>query len=600
MPLATALRSTIGRVCLAVILGLTAAAVCAAEDAGDLLKHADEIKTSNHAEFLDVLERLDADREHLSSAQQMYLRYLDAYRLAFSGDYDRAVPQLTSITKESNDVVMRFRAGITLTNILALSAHFEEAYMHLNELLELQPKVEDKATRMLGFGIAALLYNQAGQYDLAMLNAQRWLNEDGEGEGGCKANYLKIEALYRTGRLATDSIDVRNGLAACARIGDPVFANLIRTFVANLAIDQQRATSAIKLFQDNYAEIQRTRYNRLTSEVDSILARAWFKSGDLDQATRYALSAVDKSVRDEITKPLVDAYQVLYEIARSRSDFQTALTYHEKYAAADKGYLGETSTRALAFQMVNQQVLDKKRLVDDLSEKNQLLRLNQQVSEKSGEAERLYIMLLLVVIGFIILWTYRLKRSQLRFQKLARRDGLTGIVNRQHFMDEAKAMLQACARSEREVCLILVDLDNFKLVNDTHGHVAGDGVLKQTVEMFQLHMRVADLFGRLGGEEFGIMLPNCTLETAFTRAEELRAAIGGFAQAGVTITVSASFGVTSTAQSGYDLRQQLIHADSALYRAKRNGRDRVESYVSAADAPSSTPPPYAEWDISKP
>jgi diguanylate cyclase (GGDEF)-like protein len=117
--------------------------------------------------------------------------------------------------------------------------------------------------------------------------------------------------------------------------------------------------------------------------------------------------------------------------------------------------------------------------------------------------------------------------------------------------------------------------------------------------MFQLHMRVADLFGRLGGEEFGIMLPNCTLETAFTRAEELRTAIGSFAQAGVTITVSASFGVTSTAQSGYDLRQQLIHADSALYRAKRNGRDRVESYVPAVDAPSSTPPPHAEWDISK-
>jgi diguanylate cyclase (GGDEF)-like protein len=336
----------------------------------------------------------------------------------------------------------------------------------------------------------------------------------------------------------------------------------------------------------------------LTSEVDSILARAWVKSGDLDQATRYALSAVDKSVKNEITKPLVDAYQVLYEIASRRSDFQTALAYHEKYAAADKGYLGETSTRALAFQMVNQQVLDKKRQVDELSEKNQLLRLSQQVSEKSGEAERLYILLLLLVIGFITLWTYRLKRSQLRFQKLARRDGLTGIVNRQHFMDEAKAMLHACGKSQREVCLILVDLDNFKRVNDTHGHIAGDGVLKQTVEMFQLHMRVADLFGRLGGEEFGIMLPNCTLETACSRAEELRAAIGSFALAGVTITVSASFGVTSTAQSGYDLRQLLIHADSALYRAKRNGRDRVESYVPAIDTPPASPPPYAAWDTS--
>jgi diguanylate cyclase (GGDEF)-like protein len=187
--------------------------------------------------------------------------------------------------------------------------------------------------------------------------------------------------------------------------------------------------------------------------------------------------------------------------------------------------------------------------------------------------------LLLLVIAFIMLWTYRLKRSQLRFQKLARRDGLTGIVNRQHFMDEAKSMLQSGSRSGREICLILVDLDNFKTVNDTHGHVAGDGVLRQTVEMCQLHMRSADLFGRLGGEEFGVMLPDCGLETAKTRAEELRQAIAAFAQAGVEITVSASFGVASTRASGYDLRQILIHADSALYRAKRAGRNRVETYV---------------------
>jgi diguanylate cyclase (GGDEF)-like protein len=466
-------------------------------------------------------------------------------------------------------------------------------------LLDLQPKIEDRETRLLGYGISALLYNQAGQYDLAIASAERWLGEDRDGAGGCKGNYLKIEALYRTGKLLADSADVKTGLDTCIRIGDPVYANLIRTFVANLAIDQQRYPAAIKLLQENYADIQGTRYGRLTSEMDSILARAYFKQGDLELATRYAHSAVGKSVQGEITKPLVDTYRVLYEIATRRSDFQSALAYHEKYAAADKGYLGETSARALAFQMVNQQVQSKKRQVDELSEKNQLLRLEQQVSAKSAEAERLYILLLLLVIAFITLWTFRLKRSQLRFQKLARRDGLTGIVNRQHFMDEAKAMLHACTRSAREVCLILVDLDNFKRVNDTHGHVAGDGVLKQTVEMCQLHMRAADLFGRLGGEEFGIMLPNCTLEIARNRAEELRVAIASFAQAGVTITVSASFGVTSTTLSGYDLRQMLIQADSALYRAKRSGRDRVESYAPAVDAPKDSAPAFVAFDISE-
>jgi diguanylate cyclase (GGDEF)-like protein len=598
MALVGNLRSSIGRACLALVLALSAATACAEDDPADLLKHADEVKTSNHAEFLDILHRLDPNRARLSRVQQVYLRYLEAYHLSYSGDYEHAIPALTSITNESDDLVLRFRAGVTLTNILALSAHFEDAYTHLNELLELQPKIQDKETRLLGFGVAALLYNQAGQYDLAIQNAQRWLSEDGDG-AACKANYLKVEALYRTGKFSVDNTDAKAGLDACVKIGDPVYANLIRTFMANLAVDQQRYPAAIKLLQDNYQEIERTGYGRLTSEVDSILARAFLRSGDLDQATRYGHSAVDKAAKGEITKPLVDAYQVLYEIAERRSDFQSALAYHEKYAAADKSYLGETSTRAFAFQMVNQHMLDKKRQLDELSERNQLLQLEHQVSAKSEEAERLYILLLLLVIAFITLWTYRLKRSQLRFQRLARRDGLTGIVNRQHFMDEAKAMLHAFAKSSGEACLILVDLDNFKSVNDTYGHVAGDGVLKQTVEMFQLHMRAADLFGRLGGEEFGILLPNCTLETACTRAEELRVAIGSFAQAGVTITVSASFGVTSTSQSKYDLRQMLIHADSALYRAKRTGRNRVERFAPAIDTPPGSPPPFSALDTSQ-
>jgi len=598
MPLAGTLRSAIGRTCLVLAFALHAPALPAADEPDDLLRHADDVKTSNHSEFLDILKRLDVDRAHLSATQLTYLRYLHAYALSYRGSFDAAVPELEAIIRESNDVVLRFRADVTLTNILALSARFEEAYLHLNELLDLQPKIEDRSTRLLGFGVAAMLYNQAGQYDLAMANAERWLAEDGD-SAACKANYLKVEALYRTAKLSVDSSAAKMGLEACVRIGDPVYANLIRTFLANLAIDEKRIAAAIKLLLDNYEAIQKAAYSRLTSEVDSILARAYLDSGDLDQAARYGRSAVDKSVKDETTKPLVDAYQVLYQIADRRGDYHSALAYHEKYSAADKGYLGETSARALAFQMVNQHIQDKKRQLDELSEKNQLLLLQHQVSEKSEEAERLYILLLLLVIAFITLWTYRLKRSQLRFQKLARRDGLTGIVNRQHFMDEAKAMLHACARGEREACLILIDLDNFKRVNDTHGHVAGDGVLKQTVEMFQLHMRTADLFGRLGGEEFGIMLANCSIETACIRAEELRAAISSFAQAGVTITVSASFGVTSSGQSGHDLRQMLIHADSALYRAKRNGRDRVESYLPSVDAQTAAPPSFATWDISQ-
>ena len=273
---------------------------------------------------------------------------------------------------------------------------------------------------------------------------------------------------------------------------------------------------------------------------------------------------------------------MLYLISKQQGDLDAALTYHEKYVAADKGYLNDVSAKALAYQTVKQQVLAKKQQIDTLNKQNQILTLQQTLAKKATETSRLYIVLLLVVLASIALWTYKIKRSQLRFMKLARRDGLTGIFNRQHFVNEAELQLQYCQRSTRHACLVLIDLDHFKAVNDTHGHAVGDRVLKRAVDTCQMHLRSTDIFGRLGGEEFGILLPECTLEQALGRAEQIRQAVAAVASGedAPGIPVSASFGIASVMHSGYELRQLLVHADEALYRAKREGRNRVSVSLS--------------------
>ncbi len=254
-----------------------------------------------------------------------------------------------------------------------------------------------------------------------------------------------------------------------------------------------------------------------------------------------------------------------------------ALAFLEKYLVADKGYLTEVSAKALAYQTVAQQVLAKKQQIDALNKQNQILTLQQKLNKKAVEASRLYIVLLLLVLASIALWTYKIKRSQLRFMKLARRDGLTGIFNRQHFVNEAELLLQYCRKSSRDACLVLIDLDHFKAVNDTHGHAVGDRVLQRAVEACMTCLRSTDIFGRLGGEEFGILLPECTLAQVLVRAEQVRLAIAtASADDDVPgVPISASFGVSSVVHSGYELRQLLIHADKALYRAKREGRNRI-------------------------
>jgi len=547
----------------------------------DLLQRADDIKTYNNTEFLQIVQGLDRESSRFSGSQHAWLDYLKAWQLGYTGDYEAAVPALKAVMIETSDATLRVRAEISLVNDQAFTSHYDEAYAGLSELLEIQPQVTDKNARMLVFAVAALLYNEAGQYDLALNYAERWRAEDDGDAAQCRATYLGLDAQFRSGKLELEDPRIQGTIVACTKVGDVLSANIVRTFVANIEIAEGRMKDAIKLLRANDADLQRTHSARMSSEFHSILARAYLLTGNIALAKQYALSAVQKSIKNESSKPLVDAYAVLYKVAQSESDFRSALEYHERYAAADKGYLGDTGARALAYEMVRQQVLDKKLQIEALTSSNRVLQLEKAVAAKSEETERLYLLLLACVLGFIVLWGYRTKRSQLRFQKLSRRDGLTGILNRQHFMDEAKAILQECQDSGREICLILIDLDNFKAVNDSHGHVAGDVVLQCATAVLQVNMRALDVFGRVGGEEFGVLLPDCALESARQRAEDLRLTIGRMdrAETGIGFDVSASFGVASGREAGYDLRQMLIHADSALYLAKRNGRNRVEAFT---------------------
>ena len=559
------------------LAGPLSAAVPASADSGQLLRRADAIKTSNHAEFTELLKQLDGEAKKLPAEQQWYLRFLVAWEAAYSGDYGTATKSLNAIMDQSPSATLRFRAGATLVNMLGIGHRYEEAFARLNQLLDQLPEVDDKEARFQGLAEAAQLYIEAGQYDLALNYSNQLLAENSTGEYACKGRYLVLDARYRSGKLQDIARQFREGIDVCVEVGGVLFANGIRADMARFEIEHGRAAAAINLLQKNYAEVLGARYQSLISQFDALLAMAYWKNGQVALAEKFAHDAIDSSIRDEYTESLTTAYELLYRIKLQQGDFAAALSWHEKYMAADKADLNDVSAKALAYQVVKQQVQAKKLEVETLGKQNQILQLQQALDRKASEASRLYIALLLSMLAFIAFWAYRIKRSQLRFMRQARRDGLTDIFNRQHFVSSAEQQLQYCKKSARPACLVLIDLDHFKAVNDTHGHAVGDRVLKRAVAACQAHLRSSDIFGRLGGEEFGIVLPDCTLEQALNRAEQIRAAIATAAtgEDSPGVPISASFGVATIARSGYELRDLLIDADDGLYRAKREGRNRV-------------------------
>ncbi|HUX41652.1 MAG TPA: histidine kinase N-terminal 7TM domain-containing protein [Rectinemataceae bacterium] len=183
------------------------------------------------------------------------------------------------------------------------------------------------------------------------------------------------------------------------------------------------------------------------------------------------------------------------------------------------------------------------------------------------------------VTGTAILVTDVTERARLmeRLTLLAETDGLTGILNRRKLMELGALEVEDSRRQGHSLGLIMIDLDRFKTVNDRFGHEMGDIVLMTAVERFRSALRVVDFLGRYGGEEFVAVLPGADLEASAKIAARLRTELAAKPIGGVEVTITASFGVhAAIADEGSTFDAWLRAADSALYEAKRRGRDRIE------------------------
>lgn len=565
----------------------TESAVDAEQSYYQILSEADALRSSDPQRFSQLLTEVREQQAKLNQQELDYLAYLSAYELSFSGKFTEAVAAYQALINSHADPELTLRARLSVVNIYAFSQNWNGGLTQLAQILPELPKVSDPQLKTNGWAIAAVFYNGLGQYPLGLEYSQQLKKAATDPRSQCMAVQIETEAKFRLQQVTADSAIFDNAIGVCESNNEFVIASVIRSNRAEQYLAENNSMVALFILESDLAIVEKSGYAPTKALYYSLLAEAYFKQGKVGAAKKYAELVTSNPVvaTYNITIARARASKVLYDFYRQQGDTAAALEAYIRFAEADKAYLDEVKTKNLAFQLAEHQSIEQQNRISLLDEQNKLLTVQQKLDQAETFNNRLLITVLFCVILGLVTWGYHSFKNQKRLKQLAEYDSLTGLFSRGHFTQVSRSAMKHAETLGAPVSCILFDLDRFKRINDIMGHRTGDWALKLAAAVCQKKVRDYDIVGRIGGEEFCVLLPECVAQDAELVAQNVREALANSdtSESGHSFKLTASFGVSDTLSSGYCLEQLAANADKAMYRAKNTGRNQVCVFDSELD-----------------
>ncbi|MRX27679.1 GGDEF domain-containing protein [Kangiella sp. HZ709] len=563
------------KILLILLIWCSFSVVAAEKDFLEVLKAADKIKTSQPSEFLDQMDSLEKNKQDFSEKERDYFNYLLVWSLILKGHSENAIETFKVVIQESNYPEVKYKAGMSLANMYAAKGSHLDAITQLNLSLELESMLENQEERNRGYVIAGIIYNLIGDNQSAKEYGLKIQNNTTDPRTYCFAENILVEAEFKIGNLNVADERVKNSIKVCSSINEVIPKNVMLSFIATQYVNFGESKKAVNLLLENLQEVESTEYQYLIGTYYSRLAEGYWELEELENAEKFAKKAINLQV--EQSEWAVSSYNVLYKIFREKKLYDQSLFYHEKFYKLSASLADTEQSKRMAHELVKQQTNEKQREIELLNKQNEVLKLEQDLSKEEASNNRLMVILLIFILTSLAFWTYRVKRNQIKLKRQSETDLLTGVSSRQHFYFMCRKTLEHAKKTNQEVTFVLFDMDGFKSVNDNYGHLVGDWVLKKAVSVCIPCWRQNDIAGRLGGEEFALMLPTCNMEKAKEIAEKCRKAIEAVdtSDSGHKFPLSASFGITTTRLSGYELSKVIGDADKTMYQAKAAGKNQV-------------------------
>ncbi|TAA47968.1 tetratricopeptide repeat-containing diguanylate cyclase [Corallincola spongiicola] len=548
-----------------------------AEDFDALLIEAESLRTKNMSVFERKIEHLESFRKNMSSYQVSHLNYLKAFYLSRLGKTSDAISLYESVVEESINADAAFLSLIALVNLYGLEGQTEKAFSNALKFSdEIYNKVKQEkrnnATLLMSYTLLKAGLNVEAAAALSSMET-KYLDD----RNRCLKLVVESEIYSELSDSGIKSSTVNDDISFCKEIGEHILAYIGQVNIIKKGVADGNGFNFLNLAVSELERVINTKYDNLIAEWYVTLSSIWLDNKGYEQAVRYAMLSFDYDVDQSYIENRVQAYKTLYQAYYSIGDLQRAFKFLKEYELVKSSVEHSKLSSAVAFYSVKLKAEEATRHIASLNKKLSLADLESQVAKVEAENNRLYLSMALIVVCMLILWVYKTKLHQLRLKKQVEVDALTGVLSRRYFSECFEKALVSAQPAQQSVSFVLFDLDHFKRINDSYGHPAGDWVLKAVGEVCSSSGRRADLVGRLGGEEFGILLPDCDMANATRVAEQCRLAIERIdsTPAGAKFQITASFGVSASSVVGYDSRALIVDADKALYLSKKHGRNRV-------------------------
>lgn len=548
-----------------------------------LLSLAEMASRTDLTEFNQLIAQLESQSQSLNQEQQCYLDYLKIYKQGHKGNYPETISRVKRLGERCDDLENQIRIKKFIANTQVITGEYESAISVLNEALQLTDENENELLTMQVYNVAAIVYRLMHLDDLSLQYSEHLIESNYSEPYVCYGLINKYRVLLDNAQPLQHQSDVKSTINDCKKNGTSLaslFLELDWYRYSLAAADNQNATENLVDVLTLEPQIAAEKFKNLTVYYDAVKAFAYLRAEEFEQAKASALSAIRANTTIGHSEQLVLALDVLVSASNRQELHQQAYEYLTEKTAVERQLYENKLDTSVAYYRVKHANLAQELEIERLNQSNKLLALENQLAAETTKRQQLMMLLIVTLLLFLGAWSWKIKKKHDYFKEVAEIDHLTQVFTRKAFEERMRDLLDQHSAVHQPVNLAIMDLDHFKYVNDEHGHLVGDWVLKQAILTCEAAADEDILISRLGGEEFAIVSPGIEPHQMLELMNKMRVAIElmDCTDSGAELTVTASFGVSHSGLSGYNISMLLTHADLALFEAKNKGRNRVVSY----------------------